>query len=75
MPALPGSCVESAEILQKKRILYERSNIFPASMIDYIAQLLKRENDVQMNAHLIDLPADDRLLETRKIMHKDIHRH
>ena len=75
LPALPGSCVESAEILLKKRKLYERSNIFPPSMIDYIAQLLKKENDVQMNAHLIDLPADDRLLETRKIMHKDIHRH
>ena len=44
-------------------------------MIDYMAQLLKKENDVQMNAYLIDLPADDRLFETRKIMHKDIHRH
>lgn len=75
LPALPGSCVESAEILLKKRKSYERSNIFPTSMIDYIAQLLKKENDVQMNAYLIDLPADDRLFETRKIMHKDIHRH
>jgi glutamine synthetase len=75
LPALPGSCVESSEILLKKRNLYERSNIFPASMIDYIAQLLKKENDDQMNAYLIDLPADDRLFETRKIMHKDIHRH
>jgi len=28
-----------------------------------------------MNQRLIDLPADDRLLETRKIMHKDLHRH
>jgi hypothetical protein len=27
-----------------------------------------------MNKRLIDLPADDRLSETRKIMHKDIHR-
>jgi glutamine synthetase len=75
LPALPGSCVESAERLLQKRHLYERDNIFPTSVIEYMAQLLKKESDAEMNAYLIDLPADDRLLETRKIMHKDIHRH
>ena len=75
LPALPGSCVESAERLLQKREMYERDHIFPASVIDYIVQLLKKEADAGMNAYLIDLPADDRLLETRKIMHKDIHRH
>jgi glutamine synthetase len=67
--------VESAERLLQKREMYERDHIFPASVIDYIVQLLKKEADAGMNAYLIDLPADDRLLETRKIMHKDIHRH
>jgi hypothetical protein len=67
--------VKSGEILEKKRNLYQRSSIFPKSMIDYMAHLLKKENDSQMNAYLIDLPADDRLLETHKIMHKDIHKH
>jgi glutamine synthetase len=75
LPALPGSCVESAKFLIKKRELYERSDIFPGSVIEYMADLLKKENDQNMNAYLIDLPADDRLHETRKIMHKDIHRH
>jgi glutamine synthetase len=75
LPALPGSCTESAKFLLKKRNLYERLNIFPASVIEYMANLLEKENDQNMNAYLIDLPADDRLLETRKIMHKDIHRH
>lgn len=75
LPKLPGSCVESAEKLLEKRNLYERNGIFPPSIIEYMAHLLKKENDAEMNAHLIDLPADDRLLETRKIMHKDIHRH
>ncbi len=75
LPALPGSCVESARRLLKKRDLYEREDIFPPSIIDYIAQLLLKENDLEMNATLIDLPADDRLHETRKIMHKAIHRH
>lgn len=75
LPALPGSCVSSADNLLEKRQLYERSKIFPSSIIDYLAELLRKENDAAMNAYLIDLPADDRLLETRKIMHKDIHRH
>jgi glutamine synthetase len=75
LPALPGSCVESAKYLLNKRDLYERSGIFPPSVIEYMANLLKKENDQHMNETLIDLPADDRLFETRKIMHKDIHRH
>ena len=29
----------------------------------------------QLNQFLVDLPADDRLSETRRIMHKDLHRH
>ncbi len=75
LPALPGSCVDSAKILRKKRNLYERDGVFPSSVINYMASLLEKENDSGMNAYLIDLPADDRLHETRKIMHKDIHRH
>ncbi|MBN1540575.1 glutamine synthetase [candidate division KSB1 bacterium] len=75
LPPLPKSCVESAEILLKKRNYYEGKGIFPPSMIDYIVKLLRAENDEHMNETLIDLPADDRLHETRKIMHKDLHRH
>lgn len=75
LPALPGSCVESARILRRKRDLYERSGVFPASMIDYTATLLEAEEDEDMNRTLMDLPADDRLLQTRRIMHKDLHRH
>jgi glutamine synthetase len=75
LPALPRSCVESSRILQAKRELYERDGVFPASVIDYVARLLRAENDEEMNARLADLPADDRLHETRKIMHKDLHRH
>ncbi len=75
LPTLPRSCVESSRILLEKRELYERDEVFPASIIDYVAKLLRAENDEDMNQRLIDLPADDRLLETRKIMHKDLHRH
>ncbi len=75
LPVLPNSCTASARILKKKRELYEHDGIFPASVITYIANLLEAENDERMNEKLADLPADDRLLETRKIMHKDLHRH
>ncbi len=75
LPSLPKSCVESSRILLAKRELYERDGVFPPSVIDYVARLLQAEDDEQMNKRLADLPADDRLHETRKIMHKDLHRH
>lgn len=75
LPALPRSCVESARILLKKRNLYERESIFPSSIIEYVVKLLQTENDENMNQHLADLPTEDRLHETRRIMHKDLHRH
>ncbi len=74
-PVLPKSCVESARLLAQKRASYEREQIFPPSVIDYVCKLLLAENDENMNQYLSDLPADDRLHETRKIMHKDLHRH
>jgi glutamine synthetase len=75
LPQLPASCVESARLLRKKRELYERDGIFPPGVIDYVARLLEKEKDEDQNARLADLPADDRLHETRRIMHKDLHRH
>ena len=75
LPALPKSCVASAKILQKKKDLYVRNNIFPSSVINYIIKTLIAEDDENINQYLSDIPADDRLHETRKIMHKNLHRH
>lgn len=75
LPSLPQSCVESARFLLEKRGLYERDGIFPVAMIEYVAKMLRAENDEHMNAALHELPADDRLYEIRKIMHKDLHKH
>jgi hypothetical protein len=36
---------------------------------------LNKENDEFMNQKLADLTAEDRLIETRRIMHRDLHRH
>lgn len=73
--ALPHSCAESARLLQEKRAYYEREGVFPSAVIDYVIELLAAEDDENINRRLVDLPADDRLHETRKIMHKDLHRH
>jgi glutamine synthetase len=73
LPALPSSCVGSSRVLLDTRQLYEREEVFPASVIDYIARLLDAQNDESMNQRLADLPADDRLHETRKIMHRCLH--
>jgi glutamine synthetase len=75
LPVLPKSCMESAQVLLARRELYERDDIFPKSVIDYVARLLQAEKDDHMNEHLVDLPADDRLHETRRIMHKGLHQH
>ena len=52
--------------------MYEREDIFPPFIIDYIAKMLQKENDENMNDYLADLPSDDRLHETRKIMHRNL---
>ncbi|MBK8986647.1 MAG: glutamine synthetase [Chloroflexi bacterium] len=72
---LPSSCVASAAALRQERDLYEADGVFPPSMIDYVARMLQEEDDEGMNQYLADLPADDRLHQTRAIMHKDLHRH
>jgi len=74
LPKLPKSCVESGRVLEKKKYLYEREGIFPNTVITYFAKKLKAEKDEFMNKHLSDLPAENRLKETRIIMHGDIHR-
>ena len=45
-----------------------------AEVVEEEAKVARAENDEQMNEFLVDLPADDRLQETRRIMHKDLHR-
>jgi glutamine synthetase len=75
LPILPRSCFESARLLETNRELYEREGIFPPNAISYMAELLRAEGDENMNRSLAELPVDDRLRETRKIMHKDLHRH
>ncbi|MBI4720856.1 MAG: glutamine synthetase [Chitinivibrionia bacterium] len=72
---LPRNCVESSRILLEKRGLYETADVFPQSIINYIARMLQAENDEDLNARLKELPADERTREMRRTMHKNLHRH
>ncbi len=74
-PPLPASCVGSSRILLSKRSFYERENIFPASVIDYVVKILQAEDDEKTLKRLARLPGKNRLREIRRIMHKDLHKH
>ena len=75
LPVLPSSCVASGRLLLEKRGLYEREGIFPPSVVEYMAKQLEAEDDEFLNAKILARPADDRQAETRRIMHKDLHKH
>jgi glutamine synthetase len=75
LPSLPASCAESSRLILAKRDFFERDGVFPATVIDYIAAALADEDDENLRRYLVDLPEDTRKLESRKIMHKDVHRH
>ncbi|MBN2199534.1 MAG: glutamine synthetase [Candidatus Aminicenantes bacterium] len=75
LPPLPTSCVASSRLLLRKRDLYERDGVFPPSVVDYAARMLAEEDDEFINEHLAGLSSNERLHETLRIMHKDLHRH
>ncbi|MFC2129808.1 glutamine synthetase beta-grasp domain-containing protein [Bacteroidota bacterium] len=74
LPELAASCVESAEKLLENRAIFERKGIFPAKVIDYIAKQLQNEDDKNMNKRLMALPDEEKLRQSRSIMHRDIHK-
>jgi glutamine synthetase len=71
---LPGSCIAAARLLQQNRGLYEEFGVFPSCVIDYVIDLLMREDDASLNNNLSKMTADERLTATRQVMHRDIHR-
>ncbi len=72
---LATSCAESAEILLRDRQLFEKNNIFSSGLINHIAYMLDSENDRNLNKRLFALPDDEKQKESRRIMHRDIHKH
>ncbi len=74
VPLVMTSCVEAAELLEAKRTHYQREGVFPPQVIDHIVKVLQAENDKNLNSKLLAMAEDERIKESRRIMHSDIHR-
>ncbi len=75
LEALPASCVEAARRLREQRTLYDEFGVFPAHVIDHVCSLLEIEDDEHLGARLDGMSDEERLAYTRRLMHRDIHRH
>jgi glutamine synthetase len=73
MPELPTSCVESSEVLLKHRNDFERDGIFPQNVITHFADMLQNENDRNLNKRLMALADEEKIYESRRLMHRNIH--
>lgn len=74
LPALPGSAVAAAQALEEHRSFFEAGG-FPSRMLDLVAAKLRAEADEEIAKRLLRLPAAERLVESRRLMHKDLHKH
>ncbi len=50
--ALPSSCFQSAEFLEKDRVFYQQKNVFPIGAIDNFIKKLKSYNDKNLSEEL-----------------------
>ncbi len=75
LEALPPSCVHAAQLLLDRRALYDDYGVFPPHVIDHVCRLLEMEDDDHLGAKLDSMSDDERLAYTRRLMHRDIHRH
>jgi glutamine synthetase len=73
LASLPANCSACADLLEKERSLYEKDGVFTPQMIDYEIRMLRSERDGDLARYISEMPADDRLTKTRKVMHKDIY--
>lgn len=71
---LPGSAVDAARILEAEREFFERGGFAPR-LIDRVVSQLRSEADEDLSERLRRLPAAERLVESRRLMHKDLHKH
>ncbi len=72
--SLPDSCASSAEILKKKRHLYEYEKVFSKSAIDYTIFSLEKENDKNLRKQLSKLTGKNKIAKLKNILHKDLHK-
>ena len=73
--SLPGSCAESADLLEQHRRLFEESGYFPPELIDYTVQLLRREQDRGLSKQIAELSSQEAEKLCNSVMHRNLHRH
>jgi glutamine synthetase len=71
---LPETAVDAAETLAQGRAFFEERGV-PPTMIDIVIEKLRDESDVGLTEKLRALPAAERLAASRRLMHKDLHKH
>lgn len=71
---LPTSASDAARALAEDRAIYEQGG-FPPRLVDRVVAQLRAEADEDLVDRLRRLPAAERLMESRRLMHKDLHKH
>jgi glutamine synthetase len=71
---LPDTAVAAAEALESGRFFFEENGV-PPQLIDIVVDKLKDEGDIGLTEKLRALPAAERLVASRRLMHKDLHKH
>lgn len=71
---LPETAVAAAKALTAERAFFEERGFAPR-LIDIVVNKLMDESDVGLGDKLRALPAAERLAASRRLMHKDLHKH
>ncbi len=74
LESLPMSAVAAARELHQARSFFEDSGL-PAPLIELVIKKLVGESDEGLSDKLRVLPAAERLAASRRLMHKDLHKH
>lgn len=71
---LPDTAVAAARTLEEHRTFFEERGMSPR-LIDIFINKLRDEADEGLSERLKALPAAERLMASRRLMHKDMHKH
>ncbi len=74
LDGLPPTAVAAARELEAARSFFEAGG-FPPQLLDLVVAKLDAEADEGLSARLRSLPAAERLVASRRVMHKDLHKH
>lgn len=74
LESLPANAVAAGRCLQEHRGFFEGHG-FPPALIDIVVRRLLAEDDELLTERLRDLPAAERLKQSRRRMHRELHKH